>query len=80
MNEESTVNAEQMVQLLTDMGFVNDAPQIKNQYVTEIWNHLHGNENETVNVFNIKVFLSAIMNFSHSWMLAPNTSANETQQ
>lgn len=81
IDEEALVTIDKMIELLTDMGFVNEAPQIKNQHVTEIWNHLRGNDNENgVKVWNIKVFLSAILNYSYDWMKPQNTSANETRQ
>jgi hypothetical protein len=50
------------------MGFANDNASIK-QHMIQIWNYLKGNESETILVFNLKVFLCAIMNDIHSWML-----------
>ena len=48
--------------------------------MTDLWIHLKGNENGNASVFNIKVFLSAIMNFNDSWMKAPEAPEDAQEQ
>lgn len=42
-----------------------------------MWNYLKGNENGSVLVFNIKVFLCAIMNYNQPWMNAPQAAEDQ---
>ena len=63
---------DKLVEFCKDMGFANETAAIKLNLV-EMWTHLKGNEKESVSVYNVKVFLSAIMNFNHPWMKSSMT-------
>jgi ribosomal protein S8 len=70
MQEDSQFSQEKFFEFCKDMGYANDTAAIK-QHLNEMWVHLKGNENETASVYNVKVLLSAIMNFNHPWMKVP---------
>jgi len=49
------------------MGFLIDT-QVHRQLMADMWRHVTKEQTETVNVQNLKVFLSAVMYFDYPWM------------
>lgn len=76
INESSVVSQETTLAVMADLGFM------KSQFAVEdICKALKMTEStDTVKVFNIKVFLTAILNFNYPWMKAQEAQTTGTEE
>lgn len=87
LEEGAVFEYPQMENFCRDLGLYDDKPSSK-QLLAEIWSHLHTKDNEeseentsdTVRVEELKVFLSAVLNFNQPWMKAPPQEEDEEQE
>jgi hypothetical protein len=72
------LNYDAMSTVMFELGFITENP-LERTLVLDIWNHLKGDDFEGVSSHNLKIYLSAILNFNFPFMKAEQENEDEEQ-